>query len=246
MSPVEQASSAVSPKGVMKRSQRAFLAAAREEVLEPVNAIIAFSDILLAETGESREEAFAADLRKIHESGRRLREMVGEFLGPDAFAGQEGEAAFAALKSRVRHDMLNALNAVINYCEMWLEDAEEHFLQGYGPDLERIHGHGKHCLAVLDRVLAYRPKEAPDDDGGAGETHVPGVDPLFAWEQHVDKAAAAEPGFCLVVDDNATNRDILCRLLLRQGHKVATAVNGREALDMVRAEEYVLKQRREQ
>jgi class 3 adenylate cyclase len=66
------------------------------------------------------------------------------------------------------------------------------------------------------------------------------VDPLFAWEQHVDKAAAAEPGFCLVVDDNATNRDILCRLLLRQGHKVATAVNGREALDMVRAEAYDL------
>jgi class 3 adenylate cyclase len=52
--------------------------------------------------------------------------------------------------------------------------------------------------------------------------------------------AGVEGGYCLVVDDNATNRDILCRLLLRQGHRTATATNGREALDMLRAERFDL------
>ena len=37
----------------------------------------------------------------------------------------------------------------------------------------------------------------------------------------------------LVVDDNEDNRDLLCRRLQRQGHKVTTAENGQRALDLI-------------
>src|SRR5439155_22162648 len=114
----------------------------REQVLDPVNAIIPVSEILLAETTDLGQDVFVADLRKIHASGRRLREMIDEFLAPETLAGQEGDPAFKALQSRVRHDLFNALNPVLNYCEMWLEDAEEQFLQGFHTDLQRIHGQG--------------------------------------------------------------------------------------------------------
>jgi len=40
-------------------------------------------------------------------------------------------------------------------------------------------------------------------------------------------------GYLLVVDDNEINRDILSRHLERQGHTVAVAENGRQALEMV-------------
>jgi phosphoserine phosphatase RsbU/P len=40
----------------------------------------------------------------------------------------------------------------------------------------------------------------------------------------------SEPGHILVVDDNETNRDLLSRRLLRQGHTVEEAVDGRDAL----------------
>ena len=39
-----------------------------------------------------------------------------------------------------------------------------------------------------------------------------------------------EQAAILVVDDNEMNRDLLSRRLKRQGHGVATAENGREAL----------------
>jgi CheY-like chemotaxis protein len=224
----------------MNRNQRAFLAAIRGEILDPVNAIIQVSEILLAETADLEQEDFLADLRKIHASGRRLREMVDEFLAPETFADQEGDTAFKSLQSRVRHDLFNALNPVINYCEMWLEDAAEQFLEGFQTDLQRIHGHGKRCMALLDKVLGYRQQDLPAAEEPAELAPRVEADPLFAWEQSVDKAAAIEPGYCLVVDDNPTNRDILCRLLLRQGHRVATAVNGREALEMVQAEPFDL------
>ena len=44
----------------------------------------------------------------------------------------------------------------------------------------------------------------------------------------------------LVVDDNDMNRDMLSRRLRRQGYRVAVAVNGRQALEMLRLETYHL------
>ncbi|MDX1664160.1 MAG: fused response regulator/phosphatase [Candidatus Promineifilaceae bacterium] len=44
-----------------------------------------------------------------------------------------------------------------------------------------------------------------------------------------------DPGYLLVVDDNELNRDMLSRRLQRQGHTVAVAENGRQALEMLHA-----------
>src|SRR5512143_1731944 len=48
------------------------------------------------------------------------------------------------------------------------------------------------------------------------------------------------PGRLLVVDDNKVNRLLLGRGLEQQGHKVAFAENGRQALEMLRGSEFDL------
>lgn len=57
-------------------------------------------------------------------------------------------------------------------------------------------------------------------------------------DQAVDIAGRAST--LLVVDDNEMNRDMLSRRLERQGYQVSTASNGREALDMVRHNDFDL------
>ncbi len=44
----------------------------------------------------------------------------------------------------------------------------------------------------------------------------------------------------LVVDDNEDNRELLVRQLRRQGHRVVAAENGRQALELLQAQEYDL------
>ncbi len=51
---------------------------------------------------------------------------------------------------------------------------------------------------------------------------------------------AVRPGHLLIVDDQELNRDLLSRRLQRQGHKVDVAVNGREALAMLKSNKYDL------
>jgi adenylate cyclase len=49
-----------------------------------------------------------------------------------------------------------------------------------------------------------------------------------------------DPPTILVVDDNGINRDMLARHLLRQGYQIAMAENGRQALEMLRAQPFDL------
>jgi adenylate cyclase len=48
------------------------------------------------------------------------------------------------------------------------------------------------------------------------------------------------PGSLLVVDDTIMNRDLLARMLTQQGHQVDVAINGREALEMIRTQPFDL------
>src|SRR5690606_24386384 len=51
---------------------------------------------------------------------------------------------------------------------------------------------------------------------------------------------ACEPARILVVDDTEANRDLLVRRLAREGHATAVAVNGRDALEQLRASPFDL------
>ncbi|MDQ3070148.1 MAG: response regulator [Acidobacteriota bacterium] len=44
----------------------------------------------------------------------------------------------------------------------------------------------------------------------------------------------------LLVEDNEMNRDMLSRRLVRKGHEVSIAVNGRQGIDMARAGQFDL------
>lgn len=122
--------------------ERAWLLRVREELLVPVNNLISLSEMLREESRDLDQPTFRSDLDKIHTAAGQLLSLADEFLDPgliDLLTPQ----ALAVLQSRVRHDMLNALNPVINYSELWLEDAEEEFLGAFVDDLRRIHALGK-------------------------------------------------------------------------------------------------------
>ena len=52
--------------------------------------------------------------------------------------------------------------------------------------------------------------------------------------------SASAPGHLLVVDDNKVNRILLSRGLEKQGHKIDTAENGKQALEKLRADSFDL------
>jgi adenylate cyclase len=198
----------------------------REALLGPARALRELGAMLLEDVQPHGPPGLVGDLLTIQAVATHLEDMVNELLdrGPPA----DPEAA-----TRLRHDVRTPLNQVIGYCDLWLEGAEEEAdaAERFRPQLKQLRGVGLSLLSKLDALKAgvYSGEPAASAAG-------------FCVHPAADAAGSpsAVPGRVLVVDDNPFNREVLVRRLQRQGHAVAEAVNGREALEELASEHYDL------
>lgn len=135
-------------------------------------------------------------------------------------------AARTSPPSQLLHDLRAPLNQIIGYSEMLTEEAEGQRREDFMSDLERIGAAGHRMLAVIEENFTSDQNANPI---AIADEREPLQEPAV-----VSRHPAAAPGLLLVVDDDATNRDVLSRRLRRQGHGVRTASNGRDALDLMR------------
>jgi signal transduction histidine kinase len=130
------------------------------------------------------------------------------------------------LSPELLHDLRSPLNQIIGYSEMMCEDATA---AGIVADLQKVGAAGHRILALLDQnfTSGKTSPAAIDFDETAPQLITRGLPPTA-------------PGLLLVVDDDPGNRDVLSRRLMLQGHMVRTAGNGRDALALMRRQEFDL------
>jgi PAS domain S-box-containing protein len=78
-------------------------------------------------------------------------------------AKQLAEAATKAKSdflANMSHELRTPMNAIIGYSEMLMEEAEDLEQEEFIPDLKRIHGAGKHLLALINDILDISKIEA--------------------------------------------------------------------------------------
>ena len=157
--------------------------------------------------------------------------------------GEHGEAPRApaylsGADATLRHTLRTPLNHIIGYSELLLEEAKERGLEDMVADLRNIHTAGKELLALINEL--FNP-EAVETDSSAAVLDT--VDPSAAKEPG-DAASGTQDAsvdetphaHLLVVDDNANNRDIVSRLLEREGYTISKAENGMQALELLTRE----------
>jgi two-component system sensor histidine kinase/response regulator len=131
-----------------------------------------------------------------------------------------------SVTAQLLHDLRTPLNQIIGYSEMLTEDAEGH--EGFVADLLKVRAAGHRMLTLIDENFTPVPEPRVHRvvvrAGGTGSGQE---------FRRISRELAAAPGVLLVVDDDATNRDVLSRRLKRQGHRVETASNGRDALQLM-------------
>ena len=134
----------------------------------------------------------------------------------------------ASLSPQLLHDLRSPLNQIIGYSEMLAEDAQVDERPAAVTDLTRIAEAGRRVLLLLEENFTT------GEDGGDSTTQTDGAQPVPVVTRH----SPVQPGRILVVDDDAANRDVLSRRLRMQGHTVATASSGQNALDLMASTPY--------
>jgi signal transduction histidine kinase len=83
-----------------------------------------------------------ADLRRAREEAEAANRTKSQFL------------------ANMSHELRTPMNAIIGYSEMLQEEAQDLGQDGFLPDLERIHGAGKHLLGLINDILDLSKIEA--------------------------------------------------------------------------------------
>jgi signal transduction histidine kinase len=226
-----------------ERERRARLAVMRQELLAPVSALVGYGEMLTEQALRLDLADILSDLERILTSARELLELVERLLDVEGIADRQSEADLGELQVKLRHDLRNPLNAIKGYAELLLEELDELGGQEIRSDLEALLGESESLLSRIDVILDFaRGKSSAGLEGqdrGAVSSMVANlVRTVRAIEEH--DPHPHETGRILVVDDNASNRDLLFRRLSHDGHSVSRAASGRRALEILGVEDFDL------
>ncbi len=75
-------------------------------------------------------------------------------------ASEEANQAKSKFLANMSHELRTPMNAIIGYSEMLMEEAEDLEQEEFVPDLKKIHGAGKHLLALINDILDLSKIEA--------------------------------------------------------------------------------------
>lgn len=230
--------------GSDERLRRALTAFLRQEVQAPASAVTDFLDMIIEDARAAHSEEILADLGRMRSASAQLNAFVKSLIQESSSDRRAGED-FEAFHRRLRHDLRTPLNAIKGYSELLIEDMPadgEHPLRA---DLTRLKASADQLLGQIDAMIVLARQDGAatgDADSRARQFDLVAealrsLTPLAAGNVMRDVAKASR---ILVVDDNASNRDVLERRLVREGHRVVAAATGAAALEQTAAEEFDL------
>jgi class 3 adenylate cyclase len=218
------------------------LADMRQKLQAPASALAEYADLLLASAAGPAFDDLREDFERIHTATQTLLSLVGELLDAETLRQRLAEHAMDDVEKELRHDLRTPINAIQGYGEMLLEDLEDGDDGGLSDDLEALLAESRNLLSQLDVIVSFGldgGERAPDADGGVTSEMLTGliesIRPLGPSEE-----PEALKGHILVVDDMEQNRALLRRRLEREGHSVALANSGPEALALAAEQDFDL------
>jgi adenylate cyclase len=208
------------------RREHAVAAFLQQEFGASAAAIIGFVDILIEDARRHDLTDFVPDLERIREAGVQLSALIAHAVA----LAQRGEGDTA----RLRHDLRTPLNAIKGYGELLVEEARDSGRDTLRADLGKVLDFADRLLGEIDRI-GETAAAAPIDVVG---TVLQTIRPL--GEADIAAHPSAVASHILVVDDNAANRDLLARRLVREGYRVTAAESGASALALTAADRFDL------
>ena len=203
-------------------SQEAALGQTLHDLRTPLNQIIGLGEMLIEIATDEGHRDLLDGLNTVREAGMELSTLLQDrkLIAQEAQPGRD----YWPLSDAAR----GAVSQVLGYTDLVLGEAQDARLESYRQDLANIRLAAQRFNDLARQSGLFICLETDRHwDASAGEI---GGDSTIS--------AALAGARILVVDDESLNREVLCRRLLREGCRATGANSGRDALVLLRAENF--------
>lgn len=212
--------------------KRALTAYVAQDLGGPARDILGFLDLAVEQARELGLDDLLEYFESISQAAGILNGLLDRVIeaGPEALEeGAAREAVGTDLNAKLRHDLRTPLNAIMGYSEMIAEELAEQPHQALKSDVAVIRAEAGVLLERIDAIVDFSLAEAASES--ATHTAEDVAHSLAAMANGEGAQVTPQFGRILVVDDIASNRNLLSRRLTRDGHTVLLAQSGTEALE---------------
>jgi signal transduction histidine kinase len=204
------------------------LAQWRHDLRTPINHLIGYSEMIL-EDADDLSETLTSGLQTVHAQSTLLLNALQHALAP---SGEDSRSVdWNGLQSDTNSDVQRIETTIAGLLATAATDFAEH-----RSDLERMASAVDAFRRLLDSAAqSLEASTSSASPSPEGSTEAGPVDESTSMD---DSQAVPQPGdeapLVLVVDDQASNRDLLSRRLRRDGLRTLSAAGGAEALATLR------------
>jgi serine phosphatase RsbU (regulator of sigma subunit) len=223
------------------QSQLSILSHLRHELRTPINAIIGYSEMLMEEIVEINQNVeYLGELEQIRDCGTQLLVSINTFLNPTVSINHQLNLQEIITNPVLKTELEKSTQLVINHCQQLFSLVEPDYIR----DLEKINTAANKLLIEIDNLvkISLQPEDnsfsTVTDDSSSEIDIVVDTANLFAME--LEQALETDNYTVLIVDDSASNRELLSRQVATQGYQVATAADGKQAIAMIQTGAYDL------
>jgi serine phosphatase RsbU (regulator of sigma subunit) len=208
------------------KSQLSQLLQLRHELGIPINAIIGHSEMIIDEIAEVNQDVpYLRELKQIRLCGMELLAAVNTFFDPTILP--QDSLALETIRSnpQLKIQLEQPTQLVIASSQQLISLVDQNFLL----EIEKINRAANQLLQEIQGLVEVSKMELLEDTA-------PDINPdsLSAGFTLNDPQPAATPEYrILVVDDSAINREILAVQVEAEGYQVATAKDGKQAIQMI-------------
>ena len=237
------------------KSQLSILSHLRHELRTPINAIVGYSEMIIEEMEEvGVGTEYLKELEQIKAYGKELLISIDSFLNPTILSDTQLDLAKIVGNPELKVELEKPTQLVISSCQQLSDSIETDFVS----DLEKINiaankllneinELAKTSLQATDASFLSVSSEIAESEITKTETSNDVVNlystsqsPVSSEKNTVDELLENYNYTILIVDDSATNRDLLSRQVEAQNYQVATAADGKQAIEMIQTGAYDL------
>lgn len=212
------------------QSQLPLIARLRQELGMPINAIIGYSEIIIEELeGDNNDFEYLNELIQIRQCGVELLASINTYLHPTKLCCDSSSLQQILHNSKLRQELETPTQLVIEHCQQLIAIIEEDFVG----ELEKINNAANQLLQEIKGLIEIELQE----------THLAqeelNIEPDLLFDGDLLALVNNESPperinyTILIVDDSLTNRQFLARQVEAQNYRVATAANGKQAIQMI-------------